>query len=74
MNERIIELATKAGFDGELMKHNHIQGVPSMVEVFAELLIKECADNVDFRRTGYVSGEGEAAISQAIKDHFMSFS
>ena len=42
MNERIKQLANDAG----LLVHNP-NGVPTKLEKFAELIIKECADWVD---------------------------
>lgn len=44
MNEVILRLAKKAGFDSELMEHNHNKGNPSIAEKFAELIVRECAD------------------------------
>ena len=42
MNERIKELARRAGFDVERMEINHANGNPSMAEQFAELILQDC--------------------------------
>jgi len=44
MNERIRELANEAG----LLVHNP-NGVPTKLEKFAELIVRECADQVSRR-------------------------
>ena len=81
MNERIKELAGQAGFDSELMEHNHNKGTPSIAHVFAELIVQECIDKIEtYRIPVGNSAAGEMAcewtyaaleeIRDEIKDHF----
>ena len=63
MNERIKELAEEAG----LLVHNP-EGVPTKLEKFAELIVRECcqfANNHNEEVEGVTLG-----IGQALKKHF----
>ncbi len=65
MNERIRELAHEAG----LPTYNP-QGIPTKLEKFAELIVRECARVSE--RTGALNEaeyEGEM-IADAIREHF----
>jgi len=57
MNERILELAREAG----LLVHNPT-GVPTKLEKFAELIVRECMSNL------YLNGYDDAMIQ--IQRHF----
>ena len=65
MNERILELAREAG----LLVHNPT-GVPTKLEKFAQLIVRECAD------VGYDASYYECSlnvgniVSNKIKQHF----
>jgi len=61
MNERIKELAEQA--DKEAFPH----GSMAWMEVFAELIVRECVDWCD----AYATVDGTAQkIAEAIKEHF----
>lgn len=60
MNEKIKELANEAG----LPTYNP-EGVPTKIEKFAELIIKECAELAGCN--AHVSG---FALGDLIKEHF----
>jgi hypothetical protein len=63
MNERIRELAHKAG----LPTYNP-EGIPTKLEKFAELIVKECVDIVDSHRMKMDSGPTH--IIEDFKQHF----
>ena len=60
MNERIKELAHEAG----LPTYNP-EGIPTKLEKFAELIVKECANQVD-----WILAEGGKTQGDLIKEHF----
>ena len=66
MNERIKELAREAG----LLVHNP-EGVPTKLEKFAELIVKECIDIAQDRAAfdGYPPNDVNIVIDE-IKQHF----
>jgi hypothetical protein len=65
MNERIKELAEQAGYSKDYLEI----GLPSNMEKFAELIVKECA-NIDFRRKVGLTADDHYEISKVIKQHF----
>jgi hypothetical protein len=68
MNERIKILAREAG----LLAHNP-DGPPTKLEKFAELIVKECANQCDLLLDHKISSEwsrGTHDCSRAIKKHF----
>ena len=68
MNERIKELAQGNERILDFFQTGPVQR--AAIEDFVEAIIRECADNVNFRKTGEVTSAGEIAISKAIKEHF----
>ena len=58
MNERIRELANKAGYSKDYLEI----GLPSNMEKFAELIVQECVTNL------YLNGYDNAVIQ--IQKHF----
>ena len=60
MNERIKQLAREAG----LLVHNP-DGIPTKLEKFAELIVQECANQVD-----WILAEGGKTQGDLIKQHF----
>jgi hypothetical protein len=69
MNERIKDLAFRAGFIGESM--NPIIGTSQVtaLENFAELIVRECA-GIDFRHKVGLTHDDDYAISKVIRGHF----
>ena len=73
MNERIRALAHEAG----LPTYNP-EGVPTKLEKFAKLIVKECAENIRGHMITTVTGAvvnndfnvGLAHASESIKEHF----
>jgi len=71
MNERIKELAHEAG----LPTYNP-EGMPTKLEKFAELIVRECAgicekDGRWWAEKGYLMEAGEAgSLATQIKEHF----
>jgi len=66
MNQRIQELALKCGawhqvYGDQLFMHNHNFDI----EKFAELIVKECAEQVD-----WIMAEGGKTQGELIKKHF----
>ena len=66
MNERIRELATEVGMSVEYLESTK-QIV--LIERFAELIVRECA-NIDFRREVGLTADDDYEISKVIKVHF----
>ena len=60
MNERIKQLAREAG----LLAYNP-NGNPTKLEKFAELVVRECANKVD-----WILAEGGKTQGDLIKEHF----
>ena len=60
MNKRFKELAHEAG----LPTYNP-EGIPTKLEKFAELIVKECAGKVD-----WILAEGGKTQGDLIKEHF----
>ena len=58
MNERIKELANKAGYSKDYLEI----GLPSNMEKFAELIVRECMTNL------YLNGYDDAVMQ--IQKHF----
>lgn len=81
MNERIRELAIKAGAtlekgyielsDGQLMLSDNVDLDKSNMDLvkFAELIVKECA-GIDFRHKIGLSSNQDYEVSNTIKQHF----
>jgi len=68
MNERIRQLAHEAG----LPTYNP-EGIPTKLEKFAELIVRECANQCDLLLDHKISSEwsrGTHDCSRAIKKHF----
>jgi len=63
MNERIRELAEQAGYEKDMFGIGHWD-MPECKK-FAELIVRECADCVDF----YTS-DGNGPASDVILNHF----
>jgi hypothetical protein len=66
MNERIYELADRAG---EYADFESGICTDEFLEKFAELLIKECA-NIDFRKKAFLSQDDDASVAKTILEHF----
>jgi len=69
MNERIKLLAEQAGYSKDFLEI----GLPSNMEKFAELIVKECANHCDLLLDHKISSEwsrGTHDCSRAIKQHF----
>ena len=72
MNERIQELAEQAGWD------NHHSKFDTRIEKFAELIVKECADQIVAKGTDWVDFAPSQTgvrpeyrdMAQQIKQHF----
>ena len=62
MNERIKELAAKSNF-GHMENNNVVYDY--RLEKFAELIVKECANQVD-----WILAEGGKTQGDLIKEHF----
>ena len=63
MNERIKELMFESGLGYMSSAH------PILVEKFAELIVRECA-NIDFRREVGLTADDDYEIGKVIKVHF----
>ena len=61
MNERIKELANKAGYSKDYLEI----GLPSNMEKFAELIVRECAGRVD-----WILAEDGRTQGDLIREHF----
>ena len=63
MNERMIELANKANAQvGYTFKLEDADQIHTLVEKFAELIVKECIDIVD--------AQWEPVLVEKIREHF----
>jgi hypothetical protein len=65
MNERILELAREAG----LLVHNP-EGVPTKLEKFAELIVKECLNKIETEASQYAEPVWAFELVNDIKEHF----
>ena len=65
MNERILELAREAG----LLVHNPT-GVPTKLEKFAELIVKECLNKIETEASQYAEPVWAFELVNDIKEHF----
>lgn len=65
MNERIKQLANEAG----LLVHNP-NGVPTKLEKFAELIVRECADMAESFHHNQYDFTGDLELHEFIKQHF----
>ena len=65
MNERIKELARDAG----LLVHNPT-GVPTKLEKFAELIVRDCLKIVNRHEYSYHEADPLWETAQLIKEHF----
>ena len=65
MNERIKELAREAG----LLVHNPT-GVPTKLEKFAELIVRECANMAESFHHHQYDFTGNLELHEFIKEHF----
>ena len=69
MNERIRELAEQAGasyyntYTGPLLS-------PKDIEKFAELIVRECMEQVWYTREDSINGNVSEVIKQRIEQHF----
>ena len=69
MNERIKELSLQAGasyyntYTGPLLS-------PKDIEKFAELIVKECMEQVWYTREDGINGNVSEVIKQRIEQHF----
>ena len=73
MNERIQQLAEQAGVGDNWNKADWYSMSPEMIEKFAELIARECADHCDLLLDHKISSEwsrGTHDCSRAIKKHF----
>jgi hypothetical protein len=61
MNERIKELAEQAGYSKDYLEI----GLPSNMEKFAELIVRECAGRVD-----WILAEDGRTQGDLIREHF----
>lgn len=65
MNERIKELAHEAG----LPTYNP-DGIPTKLEKFAELIVRECMEQVWYTREDGINGNVSEVIKERMKQHF----
>jgi hypothetical protein len=65
MNERLKELAREA----KLLVYNP-NGVPTKLEKFAELIVRECIDIVNRHEYSYHEADPLWETAQLIKEHF----
>jgi hypothetical protein len=65
MNERIRDLAHEAG----LPTYNP-EGIPTKLEKFAELIVRECMEQVWYTREDGINGNVSQVIKDRIKEHF----
>jgi len=65
MNERLKEIARESG----LLVHNPNK-VPTKLEKFAELIIKDCLDIVNRHEYSYHEADPLWETAQLIKEHF----
>jgi hypothetical protein len=78
MNERIRELVKQAGghFSTHNLMSNPVQHRESIelwdnnIEKFAELLVKECMEQVWYTREDCINGNVSEVIKDRIKQHF----
>ena len=69
MNERIIKLANEANKDiGYTFKMEEAKQLHELMEKFAELIVKECANIVNSLEQH--EGPGDCATVEYIKEHF----
>lgn len=67
MNERIKELAARAGFGPT--NDPHVRQSFD-VNLFAELIVKECMEQVWYTRDDGINGNISQVIKDRIKEHF----
>jgi hypothetical protein len=65
MNERILELAREAG----LLVHNPT-GVPTKLEKFAQLIVKECAMIGELKEQGSNDYDHKISVGWYMRQHF----
>jgi hypothetical protein len=74
MNERIKELLKQAGVGDNWNKADWYSMSPEMIEKFAELIVRECANTIQTEKdTGLYNAQqmtGMTVSKAVIKDHF----
>jgi hypothetical protein len=71
MNERITQLLTQAGVGDNWNESDWYSLSPEMVEKFAELIVRECAEIADTERSNSVGcGYITKTNGMRIKEHF----
>jgi|LakMenEpi03Aug12_release.lakeMendotaPanAssembly.Ray.scaffolds.fasta_scaffold1178547_2 hypothetical protein len=74
MNERIKELLKQAGVGDNWNKADWYSMSPEMIEKFAELIVRECANTIQTEKdTGLYNAQqmtGMTVSRAVIKDHF----
>jgi hypothetical protein len=73
MNERIQELAVKAKLMAEEDINKQISynaELKAFAEMFAELIVRECMDQVWYTREDGINGNVSQVIKDRIKQHF----
>lgn len=76
MNKQILKLAKKSGatlsegFDGNKAFVYGITMSPEELEKFAELIVKECIEQVWYSREDGINGNVSQVIKDRIKQHF----
>ena len=64
MNERIKELAKQS------LPEFYLTNCPSALEKFAELIVRECMEQVWYNRDDVVNGNVSEVIKERIEQHF----
>ena len=64
MNERIKELAKQS------LPEFYLTNCPSALEKFAELIVRECMEQVWYSREDGINGNISEVIKERIKEHF----
>ena len=65
MNERIRELAHEAG----LPTYNP-DGIPTKLEKFAELIVRECSNIGEMKEQGYSQYDPDTSVGWYMRQHF----
>jgi hypothetical protein len=66
MNERFRELAVQAHAKGNTLHYYN----PEFIEKFAELIVRECMEQVWYTREDGINGNVSQVIKDRIKEHF----
>jgi hypothetical protein len=72
MNERIYKLAQEAGFSTWVLNPSKetLSDTPELLKKFAELMVRECMEQVWYTREDGINGNVSEVIKDRIKQHF----